>query len=78
MKKVIELTIPIVVAVTWSVLAVTTLHEVGVLAEAVIGPSPEQFGPAVEIGPDNAPVSRVHALQVTGQNVKPSVLAVKG
>ena len=77
MKKVIELTIPIVVAITWSVLAVTTLHEVGALAEAVIGPSPDQFGPAIEINGET-PVSQVHALQVPGRDVKASVLAVKG
>jgi len=77
MKKVIELTIPIVVAVTWSVLAVTTLQDIGELAAAVVGPSPELYGPAVEIRPD-APVSRVHALQVTGQDIKASVVAVKG
>ena len=77
MKKVIELTIPIVVAVAWSVLAVTTLQDVGELAVAVAGPSPDQFGPAIEITPE--PVSQVQALQVKDMGVKATkVAAVKG
>lgn len=61
MKKIIELTIPILVAFTWSVLAISTLQGVGDLAAAVAGPSPELYGPAVQITPQ--PVSRRHAFQ---------------
>jgi hypothetical protein len=59
MKKLIELAIPLLVAFTWGVLAVYTLTGVGELAAAVAGPSPEQFGPPVQIGPsDPRPVSQ--------------------
>jgi hypothetical protein len=64
MRKIFELTIPIVVAITWGILAVTTLQEVGELAAAVAGPSPEQYGPAIEIGPGE-PTSQRHALHVS-------------
>jgi hypothetical protein len=56
MKKVIELTIPVLVALVWGVLAISTLQDVGELAAAVAGPSPEQFGPAMQIGPSE-PIS---------------------
>jgi hypothetical protein len=65
MKKVIELTIPILVALAWAVLAVTTLQSVGELAAAVAGPSPDQYGPPVQITPEaGKPVSRRAALHV--------------
>ena len=66
MKKVIELTIPIVVALAWSVLAVATLADIGELSAAVVGPSPEKYGPPVLITPDEHPVSMRQALHVEG------------
>ena len=67
MKKVIELTIPVLVALTWGVLAITTLQDVGELAAAIVGPSPEQFGPVIEIGPE--PVSSRQVLHVQDASV---------
>jgi hypothetical protein len=61
MKKIMELTIPVLIAFTWSVLAISTLQGVGELAAAVAGPSPEQYGPAIQITPE--PVSTRHAFQ---------------
>ena len=61
MKKIMELTIPVLVALTWSVLAISTLQGVGELAAAVAGPSPEQYGPAIQITPE--PVSARQAFQ---------------
>jgi hypothetical protein len=57
MKKVMELTIPIVVGLAWSVLAIATLSDVGDLAAAIIGPEPSQYGPAVEIRAEEHPLS---------------------
>jgi hypothetical protein len=62
MKKLAELTIPVLVALTWGVLAIATFNDVGELAVALMGPSPESYGPAIEITPE--PVSFRHALQV--------------
>jgi hypothetical protein len=57
MKKIFELTIPIVVGLAWGALAIATMTSVGDLAAAVVGPSPSQYGPAVEIRADEHPLS---------------------
>ena len=70
MKKLIELTIPVLVALTWGVLAVTTLQHVGDLAAAVAGPSPDHYGPPVQITPEIKPASRRAALHVAPAAVR--------
>ena len=71
MKKLIELTIPVLVALTWGVLAVTTLQHVGDLAAAVAGPSPDRYGPPVRITPASGkPTSRGAALHVAPDRVR--------
>ena len=70
MRKLLDLTIPVLVALTWGFLAVTTLQDVGELAAAVAGPSPEKFGPPVQIAPEpTRPVSRA-ALRVVPEKVR--------
>ena len=65
MKKLINLTIPVLIAVVWSVLLVTTLQDIGELAAAVAGPSPDLFGPAIQITAEPlAPEVKKAALRV--------------